>query len=402
MPNYCCRLAVTAWAFVVVVINVVGPTEAALAPGTILVTDSRGAIYSVDRHTGDRTILSGFGVGSGPALGSPISLTVNDRSEIYIANITSSSQADILRIDPDTGNRMLVSATMPGVTAWPRDLTFAPNGQLVGLSDQYQGPNGENSIFTIDLDTGERTIVFEVTDNEEPGLRPLSGSNITFDHQGNILYPSNEGLLSIDPAGNRTLISDLDDLPFDFLSAIVTDKAESIFVSPLSGIFEVDRITGDITRLTDTGFNTFDDLALDHLGNILAIGSRSNRLIAIDPETGDQTIVSGGPVGDGPLFEHGLSHFLAVVPAALGDLDIDGDVDDADFGLAFAAFTGPGGGTPSNPAADLDGDGDVDDADFAFVFAGFTGPLAALNVPEPNALALLVVSAALIARQRRR
>ncbi len=65
---------------------------------------------------------------------------------------------------------------------------------------------------------------------------------------------------------------------------------------------------------------------------------------------------------------------LRVAELVRGDLDNDGDVDDADFGLAFAAFTGPGGGPSVNPAADLDGDGDVDDADFGLMFAEFTGP----------------------------
>ena len=71
------------------------------------------------------------------------------------------------------------------------------------------------------------------------------------------------------------------------------------------------------------------------------------------------------------------------------DLDLDGDVDDADFGIAFAAFTGPNNGPSANPAADLDNDGDVDDADFGIAFAAFTGPGGPASVPEPTSLALL-------------
>ncbi len=81
------------------------------------------------------------------------------------------------------------------------------------------------------------------------------------------------------------------------------------------------------------------------------------------------------------------------------DLDQDGDVDDADFGIAFAAFTGPGG--VSTSPADLDNDGDVDDADFGIAFAAFTGPGGGAVVPEPTGLAMLGLYGLLVARRRR-
>ncbi len=85
----------------------------------------------------------------------------------------------------------------------------------------------------------------------------------------------------------------------------------------------------------------------------------------------------------------------------VADLDFDGDVDDADFGLSFAAFTGPGNGPSSNPLADLDQDGDVDDADFGLSFAAFTGPGVSATVPEPASLSLLAWAGAVCLRRRR-
>ncbi len=72
------------------------------------------------------------------------------------------------------------------------------------------------------------------------------------------------------------------------------------------------------------------------------------------------------------------------------DLDQDADVDDADFGLSFAAFTGPG--NASDSPADLDDDNDVDDADFGLSFAAFTGPGSSSAVPEPASLMTLALA----------
>ncbi len=83
------------------------------------------------------------------------------------------------------------------------------------------------------------------------------------------------------------------------------------------------------------------------------------------------------------------------------DLDGDGDVDDADFGLMFAQFTGPNNGPPANRDADIDGDGDVDDSDYAVAFATFTGPSEAAVVPEPASLAILLAGGLLTLRRRR-
>ncbi len=92
---------------------------------------------------------------------------------------------------------------------------------------------------------------------------------------------------------------------------------------------------------------------------------------------------------------------IAPEPRRSADLDDDGDVDDADFGIAFAAFTGPENGPSSNPLADLDRDGDVDDADFGLAFAAFTGPNITAHVPEPTSLPAFGLYGLYLTRRRR-
>jgi hypothetical protein len=84
---------------------------------------------------------------------------------------------------------------------------------------------------------------------------------------------------------------------------------------------------------------------------------------------------------------------VRVVPLHPGDLDLDGDVDGADFGVWQGGFPSTGG--PPNVNGDADGDGDVDGADFIVWQTNFPfgpGP-GASPVPEPSTLMLELAGA---------
>lgn len=73
---------------------------------------------------------------------------------------------------------------------------------------------------------------------------------------------------------------------------------------------------------------------------------------------------------DSTTTNFGLDAATVVLPSIKGDLDGDGDVDQADFGLFQVSYTGslPAGQVAANEAAagvgDMDGDGDTDQNDF--------------------------------------
>src|SRR5690349_4296154 len=88
--------------------------------GDIVVTDQGFAtgipqVIEVDRGTGARTLISGNGRGSGPALVMPNSVAVGPGGDILVTDIAPvTGNPRLLRINPTTGNRSVLTGVGVG------------------------------------------------------------------------------------------------------------------------------------------------------------------------------------------------------------------------------------------------------------------------------------------------
>ena len=90
-------------------------------------------------------------------------------------------------------------------------------------------------------------------------------------------------------------------------------------------------------------------------------------------------------------------------PFSRGDINLDHDVDMRDLTAMIIGFTSAGGTGKTWDTGDTDGDGDVDSADLTTAIINFTGARnAAVAVPEPSGLLLLVLAVGCLAAARGR
>ena len=198
-----------------------------LRPGEILVADSGwivppedGAIIRVDPVTGDRTLLTGRGVGLGPALHSPSAVWVDKAGTIYVADEVplagDVTHGVIYSVDPLTGDRAEVSgpnrgsgASAAGPLARFNGITTAPDGALFATYRELEpGVGFHGAVMRIDPASGNRTLVSSDMATPGPTLRAPMG--IVMNGLGDLFVAANGigGVVQIDlETGERSLVS---------------------------------------------------------------------------------------------------------------------------------------------------------------------------------------------------
>jgi hypothetical protein len=272
------------------------PAGIAIEPdGDLLATDLGGpaghaSIFRVDPLTGDRTIVSTFGVGTGPNLSTPYDL-VEVGGTIFVTNGPS---ANVLAVDPTTGNRTLFSGQLAGTGKQ----FFDPIGVTIQGHNLVVADNS-NLVYQVDLSTGNRVNFYQFANNQNTPENPVG---VAISNGGQILLSSEFG------GGASTV-------PGVFLF-----DPQTATYSLVSG-----GSVGTGPTISDTGPT---GIATEPNGTILLNEATLNAVISIDPITGNRTILSDATHGLGPTITGPLGVLVipsvpepsAIVLAALGGL----------------------------------------------------------------------------------
>jgi streptogramin lyase len=185
------------------------------ASGDLIVVDeSLAAIFRVDPITGNRSIVSGCNdvgcgslSGSGGAFSSPHDLFIDAGGNGVLLDTALEAA---MSVDLTTGDRVVLSASGVGSGTGftvPRNVTIDANGNIL-ISDSGTTSNAPGLIIRVDPLTGQRTVVSSGSVGSGRNLEVPVG--LVVDEQGNILVLDFVSgiLLSIDPiTGDRTVTS---------------------------------------------------------------------------------------------------------------------------------------------------------------------------------------------------
>ncbi len=243
-----------------------GPEGIAVgASGTVLVADNGvAALFTVDPTTGNRTLLTGDGAGSGQALVTPFGVAVGSGGQIYVADAgDQAGDSFVARVDPTTGASTLISGLGAGsgdAFSSIRGILAAPNGTL------YVTDVANQALYSVNPTTGARTILSDATHGT--GISFGAPAGLTFDSSGNILIAdaSDGAIIRVDPAtGNRTLFSTGGTGPqFTLPFGVTTNASGQILVADsgdssiptLPTVFLVNPTTGNSSILSDANNGT--------------------------------------------------------------------------------------------------------------------------------------------------
>jgi len=184
-------------------------------------TDAGASIISVDRDTGERSLVTGDARGDGPMFESVVGMEFGrDQNEILVSDTLNHA---VYRVDVETGDReVVVDGSSPGVSVqWPLDIAYDRDSQLL-----YVIKNIQNNTPIVVYDLSQEEVSGELVSRNEgysgPDLRAYS-SSLELTGEGHLLLFNTgaDNLVKIDvDTGYKELIaSDVLGHPFSSYEA---------------------------------------------------------------------------------------------------------------------------------------------------------------------------------------
>ena len=279
---------------------------------------SSDEVYEVELSSGNRTIIASASVGTGASLGNAVGKIAlsSDESVFYLANDINQL---VIEVDVSTGNRSVVADDSTGTGTLlisPKTLIFDPT-----KNDLYCLDGGPDGLVRINTTTWNRTSIYDTSIGT--GLNVFFSNALALNSSGTVAYIAetdllNDALFSVDlTTGNRTIISKystgvgtgsslLDP------SRIIIDAAGTAAYL-MSGwisryIVQVDLATGNRTVVSSNSVGTGSTISspnhftLNPAETTAYITGLFGAVYAIDLATGNRSVVSDGSTGTGASF----------------------------------------------------------------------------------------------------
>lgn len=298
-----------------------------LSPGDIVVgvrvPGEGGALFRINPMTGDRTVITSSDVGSGLNLQVSDGICLDTDGTLLISNSGDFGVGRVMRVDPLTGNRTVVSASNGSPVVGTGPSIVEPHWMDIDAQNRILLAT-KDGVLRIDPLTGNRTLLSGVGAGNGPAFGDTV-VGIDQESDGTILVSTlsrNVGaVLRVDPnTGDRSILSDATHGSGPaYLQASIVLQGNSIFATTLiPDIALIETSTGDRTTVSGNTVGVGPSLglsygiAIDANGQLL-VSTTSSLIIRVDPITGNRTIVSDNGVGTGPTFFE--SYGIFVVPS---------------------------------------------------------------------------------------
>ncbi|GJM25509.1 MAG: hypothetical protein DHS20C16_19240 [Phycisphaerae bacterium] len=279
--------------------------------GSLIGADSvDDRIVRINRATGAATLISGAGAGSGPELDRPLRLFLDADGSLLV----TTQLRLVFRIDPTTGNRTLLLDDSDPNDFFPD--SFSGIATTADGTIYVTGGGDGPLIARVDLQAAALVDVdFENITFSVPDIVP-SGGNTAL-----VIDAGRRAIVEVNlTSGDETIISNVDTQfgPADTEvgtgpdfgqppraiavaedgTIYEADEANSSFGLGVSVIFAIDPATGNRTVVSgpDNGdgpeIGRPVDLVVDADGHLVMIDANYEGLLVIDPETGDRSQLS--------------------------------------------------------------------------------------------------------------